>query len=274
VRNIFRVPKKLVAKDALELYDMVAVHYGDPTQLANREGRSTWRKLERVASRLPLEKNARMLDVGPGDGTLFRITMERVAHCCGVDPSPNAVQRLNAMFEDAPNVEFVAGSANEIPYPDDEFDIVVTNSVLLCLPSREDIRSAVAELVRVCRPGGVVFVGELPFRSELDRGILVHQARKLWESGLRSYVRHVFHLYLRPLLRGEPIFLFPARNLHFPAAEFECLCERLGTSVECRRHLVARRASMTRNNYLLRLDAGTERSRDHQDTADVSPLDG
>jgi ubiquinone/menaquinone biosynthesis C-methylase UbiE len=172
-----------------------------------------------------------------------------------VDPSANAVARLTALFQDTPNVEFAVGTADSLPYGDDEFDVVVINSVLHCLPTAADVATSLAELVRVCAPGGVVFVGEMPFRSELGRGVLPHMARKLREYGPRAFFRLLYHVYAKPFLRREPVVLYPASNLCFPEAEFQGMCRRLDVSVECRRHQELRRSSSTRNDYLLRLDA-------------------
>ena len=247
------MPKKLVAKDHREAYHLWATHFDDPALMANRDAATTRRKIERVAQQLPLEADSRVLDVGPGDGALFRVIGGRVRRCCGVDPSESAVEKLTSMFREAPNVEFAIGSADALPYGDAEFDVVVINSVLHCLPSAAEVEASLAELVRVCAPEGAIFVGEMPFRSELGHGVLVHMARKLREFGLRAYLRLLYHVYVRPLLRREPVVLYPASNLHFPQAEFEAVCRRLGAEVECRRHHELRRPSLTRNDYLLRL---------------------
>jgi ubiquinone/menaquinone biosynthesis C-methylase UbiE len=245
--------KKLIARDHREAYDLWATHFDDPALMANRDAKTTLGKIENLARQLPLEQGSRVLDVGPGDGALFRIIAGRVGRCHGVDPSVNAVARLNSLFRDAPNVEFAVGSADALPYGDAEFDVVVINSVLHCLPSTSDVEKSLGEIVRVCRSGGTVFVGEMPFRSELSRGMLAHMARKLREYGPRTFSRLVYHVYLRPFLRGEGVVLYPATNLHFPEVEFRAICRRFGVSVECRRHQEPRRLSATRNDYLLRL---------------------
>jgi len=247
------MPKKLVAKDHREAYHLWATHFDDPALMANRDAETNRRKIEKVARQLPLEQGSQVLDVGPGDGALFRIIAGRVRRCCGVDPSANAVARLTSLFQDAQNVEFAVGSAEDVPYGDAEFDVVVVNSVLLCLPSVAAVEKSLSELVRVCRPGGTVFVGEMPFRSELGRGVLLHTLRRFREFGPRTLLRLCYHVYLRPLLRGEPVVLYPAGNLHIPEAEFEAMCRGLGVSVECRRHQELRRPSSTRNDYVLRL---------------------
>lgn len=241
------------ARDHREAYDLWATHFADPALMANRDARTTLGKIENVARRLPLEHGSCVLDVGPGDGALFRVIGGRVHHCHGVDPSVNAVAKLNSLFRDAPNVAFTVGSADALPYRAAAFDVVVVNSVLHCLPSAEVVEKSLAEIIRVSSPGGTVFVGEIPFRNELDRGIATHMTRKLREYGPRVYSRLLYHVYVRPFLRGEGVLLYPATNLHFPEPDFRAMCERLGVSVECRRHQEPRRPSLTRNDYLLRL---------------------
>ena len=245
--------KKLIARDHREAYDLWATHFDDPALMANRDAKTTLRKIENLVRQLPLEQGSRVLDVGPGDGTLFRLIAGRVGRCHGVDPSVNAVARLRSLFRQEPNVEFAVGSADALPYRDAEFDVVVINSVLQCLPSAAVVENSLAEIVRVCTAGGTVFVGEMPFRNELSRGVPVHMARKLREYGLRVFSRLMYHVYIRPLLRGEGVVLYPAKNLHFPEADFRAMCRRFGVSVECRRHHELRRPSSTRNDYLLRL---------------------
>ena len=249
-------PRKLVARDLRDAYDMYARYFRDPAMMANRDARTTRRKLEHLVELLPLGAESRVVDVGPGDGTLFRLIAERVAVCRGVDPSPSAIDKLQHIFRDAPNVEFALGTSQELPFPDASFDVVVVNSVLHALPSITDVEQSLVELVRVCADGGVVFVGELPFRSELDRGILVHMGRKLRESGLRNYLRLVISIYVRPILRGEPVVFYPARNLHIAEEDFRSMCRPLGATVETYRHRELAGPSTTRNDYLLTLAPG------------------
>ena len=241
------------ARDHREAYDLWATHFDDPALMANRDAKTTLGKIQNLARQLPLAQESRVLDVGPGDGALFRIIAGRVGRCHGVDPSVNAVARLRSLFRDAPNVNFAVGSADALPYRDAEFDVVVINSVLQCLPSAAFVEKSLGEIVRVCRSGGTVFVGEMPFRSELSRGILTHMARKLREYGPRVFSRLMYHVYIRPFLRREGVVLYPASNLHFPEADFKEMCRRFGVSVECRRHQEPRSPSATRNDYLLRL---------------------
>jgi ubiquinone/menaquinone biosynthesis C-methylase UbiE len=242
-----------VARSHAEAYDLWAREFRDPALLANRDAETPRRKLAGVAEGLPLGPEVRLLDMGPGDGALFRLVVGRVASCTGVDPSAAAVAKLRRLFADVGGVRFVQGEAEALPCPDASFEVVVVNSVLQMLDDAGAVERALREAVRVCVPGGLVFVGELPFRPELTRGILVHLARKLREFGPRGLARTLAHTYVLPVLRGEPVVLYPARNLHVPEARVRTLGERLGARVTCRRHRELARPSATRNDYWLRL---------------------
>ena len=58
-----------------------------------------------------------------------------------------------------PKVSYIRASAEMMPLPDDEFDLVYTFTTLEHIP---DIASALREMVRVCRPGGGLYSVALP----------------------------------------------------------------------------------------------------------------
>ena len=62
------IPKKLIARDHREAYDLWATHFDDPALMANRDAKTTLRKLENLVRQLPLEQGSRVLDVGPSIG--------------------------------------------------------------------------------------------------------------------------------------------------------------------------------------------------------------
>ncbi len=126
--------------------------------------------LERELSRLP--KGAKILDVGCGTGEYLK----RFASM-GLDPS--GVEPAKAMREAArasnPGVRVEDGVATELPFADASFDVVMAIEVHRYL-HRDDIRLSLAEMLRVVRPGGLVFT-TLVNRFALDGFYLLQRLR-------------------------------------------------------------------------------------------------
>lgn len=90
----------------------------------------------------------RMLDVASGPGYVAAKAADRGASVVGVDIA-EAMTALASRLH--PEVEFVHGDAQALPFTDSSFDAVVGNFAVLHLGRPEQ---AAAELVRVLKPGG------------------------------------------------------------------------------------------------------------------------
>src|SRR5919204_1020793 len=98
-----------------------------------------------------LEPGERVLDIGSGAGTDSLIAAQMVGpegHVTGVDMTPEmlAKARSAAAELEAANVEFVEGEIERLPFPDESFDIVISNGVVDLVPDKDAVFS---ELQRV-----------------------------------------------------------------------------------------------------------------------------
>lgn len=109
---------------------------------------------EKFIARLEVQPGARLLDVACGTGNLAIPAARAGAIVTGVDIAPNslAVARERAQQEGL-KVQFNEGDAEEMPYPDGQFDFVVSMFGAMFAPRPEKTAS---ELARVCRSGGLV----------------------------------------------------------------------------------------------------------------------
>ena len=94
----------------------------------------------------------RVLDVGCGPGALTTELVERLgaASVAAVDPSESFVAAARARL---PDVDIRQSSAEQLPFPDDEFDAALAQLVVHFMA---DPVAGLAEMRRVTRPGGVV----------------------------------------------------------------------------------------------------------------------
>jgi SAM-dependent methyltransferase len=97
----------------------------------------------------------RGLDVGCGTGVLAARLAARGFEMTGIDPSSGM---LDVMRAEHPEIEAVRGSGDELPFSDDDFDLVVTVAALHHIADPVAVRATLGEMVRVCRPGGRIVV--------------------------------------------------------------------------------------------------------------------
>jgi ubiquinone/menaquinone biosynthesis C-methylase UbiE/uncharacterized membrane protein YbhN (UPF0104 family) len=113
-----------------------------------------------------LGAGTRGLDVGCGQGAYVARMRELGYLVSGIDASTGQVE-LAARKVGAGLV--APGSVLDIPAPDASYDFAYIINVLHHLPSVDEQRRAVAELLRVIRPGGLLFVHEINTRNVIFR---------------------------------------------------------------------------------------------------------
>ena len=105
----------------------------------------------------------RLLDVGCGTGDDVRALAALVApggEAVGIDSSAAMIAEADQRAATDLAVTFHVGDAHALPFPDDHFDGVRAERTLQHV---RDPRRAIAEMVRVARPGGRIVVAEGDF---------------------------------------------------------------------------------------------------------------
>lgn len=138
-----------------------------------------------VLDRVFVPPAARVLDVGSGTGRLAADLaagdQEREVIGVDIDSALLEAARSHVAERGLGNVRFESASVTALPYADAAFDLVTCRFVLMHLP---DPGAALAEMRRVCRPGGALVVIE----SDWDGQLLnpsTPGVRRLRELGVR-----------------------------------------------------------------------------------------
>lgn len=169
---------------------------------------------ERLLAPLKLLPGEAVLDVGCGTGGLAIAAKRQVGPAGkvhGVDASPEMVARAErkargeAVFQIAP--------AQMLPFPDRQFDAVVSTLMFHHLPRKARAECA-REMRRVLRPGGRALVVDFAQSSEPHRmRLFAHQGRH-GHTDLSEIVGYLGEAGLAPVAQG-PVGV---SSLHFAVA--------------------------------------------------------
>ncbi len=123
-----------------------------------------------------IKEGDHVLDLGSGAGNdcfVVRPLVGEKGMVTGIDFTQEMVDKakINAGKSGFENIHFVYGDIEDMPLPDDQFNVVVSNCVLNLVP---DKNKAFREIYRVLTPGGhfcisdVVLQGALPQKLKTD----------------------------------------------------------------------------------------------------------
>lgn len=95
------------------------------------------------------------LDVGCGTGALAERLAARGYEVTGVDPSEGMLEIMRARD---PKLRAVKASGTALPFGDDSFDVVLTVAAMHHIAEPVAVRTTLAEMTRVSKPGGRIVV--------------------------------------------------------------------------------------------------------------------
>lgn len=109
-----------------------------------------------VVERMDCQPGEHILEVGVGTGISLTY-YPRQAKVCGIDLSPHMLERAEQRVEsyELDNVTLYEMDAEHMEFPNDHFDRVAAMYVVSVVENPKDL---VAEIKRVCKPGGDLFI--------------------------------------------------------------------------------------------------------------------
>jgi ubiquinone/menaquinone biosynthesis C-methylase UbiE len=96
----------------------------------------------------------KVLDVATGNGNTAISAARRFCDVTGVDYVPELIEDARRRAEvEGLGITFDVGDAEDLPYPDASFDVVLSTLGVMFAPDQEKVAE---ELLRICRPGGKI----------------------------------------------------------------------------------------------------------------------
>ncbi|WP_313352990.1 class I SAM-dependent methyltransferase [Paracoccus sp. (in: a-proteobacteria)] len=147
------------------------------------------------------------LDVGCGEGRFCRMLAAQGMDPTGIDPTLKLIETARSRH---PQGTYLQERAEALSLPDAGFDLVVSYLTLIDI---DDIGAAIAEMVRVLRPGGSLLIANLNsfstaggWKGDPGAGFVIDNymdERAEWVSWRGILIRNwhrPLHAYMQPLL--------------------------------------------------------------------------
>jgi len=124
---------------------------------------------QRTATLARIQLGDAVLDVGCGTGTLaieVARRLGRAGRVAGIDPGTRQIARARskAARRNLP-IEFQTGVIEQLPFPDQTFDVVLSTLMMHHLPNTLK-RQGLAEIARVLKPGGRLVIADFKRKQE------------------------------------------------------------------------------------------------------------
>jgi SAM-dependent methyltransferase len=143
---------------------------------------------------LHLDSRARVLDYGCGYGrTLGELAQAGYQNVIGVDFSAAMLARCRQEFT---HVSLIRNDGRTLPFECDSLDAVLLFATLTCIPQNEAQLTLIAEIERVLRPGGLLYISDLLLNQDprncerYERHAEVYGAYGVFELPEGVVVRH------------------------------------------------------------------------------------
>lgn len=118
-----------------------------------------------LLARIDRRRYRRAIDVGCGEGRMCRALRTRAISTVGIDPTAALLEHARVLD---PEGDYRLALAEEIPFADEEFDLVLSCLTLIDIA---DFRQGIREMVRVLQPEGSLLIANLTsFTSTSESG--------------------------------------------------------------------------------------------------------
>ena len=167
--------------------DTVDTQYKNPDKLnirirlhqlysTNKEGFNHW-----IVKHYNIKKESSILELGCGTGITWKEHINLLQDCKEVyftDLFEGMIEEARSNIGEHPNIHYEVVNAEELPYKDERFDIVIANMMLYHIPNLD---KALSEIRRVLKKNGIFYsatYGENGVESFINKMLNVQTERQ------------------------------------------------------------------------------------------------
>lgn len=143
-----------------KLYDDRISSTNDSVKAAGQWGSNEFVPLicKEICSKINLERHYTVLELGCGSGVLGNYISERCMKYVGIDLSFQMMKHF--LHESKTNVSLIQTTTDNVPLPDNSFDIVLLNGVTMYFHDDLLLKKTLEEMKRLVTSDGTIFIGE------------------------------------------------------------------------------------------------------------------
>ncbi|WP_299290928.1 class I SAM-dependent methyltransferase [Nitrosopumilus sp.] len=143
---------------------------------------------EEIFNKIKIKKNYKVLEVGCGSGVLGNFIQKKIEFFAGLDISLHMLKKFQESSSKTLNL--CQATTDSIPFSDKFFDVVILNGVTMYLRDEEILQKTFAEIQRVVKNDGIIFLGE----NIVPRGyywelVWFQNSSKFIQPGLKIYIK-------------------------------------------------------------------------------------
>ena len=120
--------------------------------------------VEYIHDKIKIKPTDKLLDVGCGNGQMLEQISKFTKNISGVDYSKNMVSLTDNLMKKIGGITgtyHVTSSEDLSIFKDNSFDKLICVAVIQYFDNLNSARTTVSEMVRVCKPGGFVYMGDV-----------------------------------------------------------------------------------------------------------------
>jgi ubiquinone/menaquinone biosynthesis methyltransferase len=190
-----------------QMFDAISKNYDGLNKVISFGTDAKWKQkiLKMVAAKQPKS----ILDIATGTGDLAILFASTTAEeIIGLDISQGMLDVGKKKIEAqklTSKIQMVLGDGENIPYPDNYFDNLISIAVIHHLPTKEERIKAISELIRVVKPKGRILIYVWAFEQppESKRKFTSCDEMVPFQNKDGTIFKRYYHLYVENELETE-----------------------------------------------------------------------